>query len=174
MQIRFDSPLEVYREIVYRVLAELDEDGSRGFSLAITSPHSGAGVTYTTSHLMDALREVTKISVHRVRLEALEHVDSRKKASARQAAARHDMPKTDRVQRIRNTITHHSARPGILLIDCPAIQRNSSSLSIASAVSGVLVVVQAGRTTKEQIVNAERKILGVGGTLFGFVLNRTY
>ena len=178
MQMRFDSSLEVYSEIVYRVLAELDEDGSRGVSLAVTSAHSGAGVTYTTSNLAAALRQVTQVSVHQVQLTALEQVNPQKEVEEKESPAaeseeHQDGWKTDRMNRIRKTITRHSARPGILLIDCPAIQKNSGSLSIASAVSGVLVVIEAGRTTKEQIQSAERKILGVGGTLFGFVLNRT-
>jgi hypothetical protein len=60
----------------------------------------------------------------------------------------------------------------VVLIDCPALKRSGEVLSVAAAVDGVILVVQAGRTTKADLAFAERQIAGAGGNLEGHVLNK--
>ena len=57
-------------------------------------------------------------------------------------------------------------------VDCPALSSSSDVLGLAPLVDGVVLVVEAGRTTKQQIRNAERQIEGAGGKIMGLILNK--
>ena len=43
---------------------------------------------------------------------------------------------------------------------------------LSSNVDGVAVVVEAGQTRREEILNAQRTIENAGGKFLGFVLNK--
>jgi len=43
---------------------------------------------------------------------------------------------------------------------------------LASSVDGVVVVVEAGQSRREEITNAQRTIEQAGGKFLGFVLNK--
>ena len=64
------------------------------------------------------------------------------------------------------------ARSNIVLIDCPPLRNGNNTLSAAAVTDGVILVVQAGQTTKTDILFAERKIVAAGGTFEGYVLNK--
>ncbi len=59
-----------------------------------------------------------------------------------------------------------------ILFDCPALRRSGDTLGIASLVDGLLLVVEADRTTKAEMLQAERQIESTGGRLFGSILNK--
>lgn len=59
-----------------------------------------------------------------------------------------------------------------ILIDCRPLKSSSEAAVLASSVDGVVVVVEAGRTRKEEIMNAQRTVEVAGGKLLGFVLNK--
>ena len=59
-----------------------------------------------------------------------------------------------------------------LLIDCPAVDASPGVAQLASLVDGVLLVVSAGRTTRNQNLQAQQVIQNVGGKLEGCCLNR--
>ncbi len=59
-----------------------------------------------------------------------------------------------------------------ILFDCPALRRSGDTLGIASLVDGLLLVVEADRTTKTEMLQAERQIETAGGRLFGSILNK--
>jgi len=59
-----------------------------------------------------------------------------------------------------------------LLLDCPPVDASLDLAQIATFVDGVLLVVSAGRSTREQIQRAQRTIENVGGTIAGCCLNR--
>ena len=61
------------------------------------------------------------------------------------------------------------------VIDCPPLSVSGDLLSIAPFVDGVLLVVEANRTRRDEPRQAMQNIEAAGGTLLGFVLNkRTY
>jgi Mrp family chromosome partitioning ATPase len=61
------------------------------------------------------------------------------------------------------------------LIDCSSLKKSSDLLSVAPFVDGVILVIEANRTRREQIQHAERTIEKARGKLLGHVLNkRTY
>lgn len=59
-----------------------------------------------------------------------------------------------------------------ILIDCRSLHNSSDAAVLASNVDGVVIVVEAGHTRREEIVNAQRTIEQTGGKFLGFVLNK--
>ena len=59
-----------------------------------------------------------------------------------------------------------------MLIDCPAIREGNDLLSLAPFVDGIILVVEAGGTRKEQILHAEKAIGFARGKLLGHILNK--
>jgi succinoglycan biosynthesis transport protein ExoP len=61
------------------------------------------------------------------------------------------------------------------LIDCSSLRESGDLLSVAPFVDGVILVVEANRTRRDQIQRAERAVEAAQGKLLGHVLNkRTY
>jgi MinD-like ATPase involved in chromosome partitioning or flagellar assembly len=59
-----------------------------------------------------------------------------------------------------------------ILIDCGSLHDSADAAVLASRVDGVVVVVEAGRSRRDEILNAQRTIENAGGKFLGFVLNR--
>jgi hypothetical protein len=59
-----------------------------------------------------------------------------------------------------------------ILIDCGPLHESADAAVLASNVDGVVIVVEAGRSRRDQIVNAQRTIEQAGGKFLGFVLNK--
>jgi len=59
-----------------------------------------------------------------------------------------------------------------ILIDCRSLRVSSEAAVLSSSVDGVAVVVEAGQTRRDEILNAQRTIENAGGTFLGFVLNK--
>ncbi len=65
-----------------------------------------------------------------------------------------------------------SADIGYTLIDCPAISSSDDVAMLAPDVDGVVLVVGADRTKRDQILRARQAIETADGKLLGLVLNR--
>jgi hypothetical protein len=61
---------------------------------------------------------------------------------------------------------------GNILIDCRSLRVSSEAAVLGSSVDGVAVVVEAGQTRRDEILNAQRTIENAGGKFLGFVLNK--
>jgi hypothetical protein len=61
---------------------------------------------------------------------------------------------------------------GNILIDCRSLRESSEAAVLGSSVDGVAVVVEAGQTRQDEILNAQRTIENAGGKFLGFVLNK--
>jgi protein-tyrosine kinase len=59
-----------------------------------------------------------------------------------------------------------------ILIDCRSLRVSSEAAVLSSTVDGVAVVVEAGQTRRDEILNAQRTIENAGGKFLGFVLNK--
>ena len=59
-----------------------------------------------------------------------------------------------------------------ILIDCRSLKASSEAAMLSSSVDGVAVVVEAGQTRRDEILNAQRTIENAGGKFLGFVLNK--
>jgi len=59
-----------------------------------------------------------------------------------------------------------------IAIDCGSLEKSFDLLRVAREADGVVLVVEAGRTSKSQIDRAAKLVSESGGTLLGFVLNK--
>jgi hypothetical protein len=59
-----------------------------------------------------------------------------------------------------------------ILLDCPALSVSDETSFLAPETDGVMVVVEADATKREQIQNAKQTIERADGNLLGFVLNK--
>jgi len=59
-----------------------------------------------------------------------------------------------------------------ILIDCRSLRASSEAAVLSSSVDGVAIVVEAGQTRRDEIINAQRTIENAGGKFLGFVLNK--
>jgi hypothetical protein len=58
------------------------------------------------------------------------------------------------------------------IVDCPSLRVSGDLLSIAPFVDGVLLVLQANSTRRDEPVQAMQSIAAAGGKLLGFILNK--
>jgi len=59
-----------------------------------------------------------------------------------------------------------------ILIDCRSLRVSSEAAMLSCSLDGVAVVVEAGQTRRDEILNAQRTIENAGGKFLGFVLNK--
>jgi Mrp family chromosome partitioning ATPase len=61
------------------------------------------------------------------------------------------------------------------IVDCPSLKESGDVLSIAPFVDGVVLVVEANYTRRDQLQHAEHTIEAAQGNILGHILNkRTY
>jgi Mrp family chromosome partitioning ATPase len=59
-----------------------------------------------------------------------------------------------------------------ILLDCPALSESDDMAFLVPETDGVMVVVEADRTRRDQIENAREMIERADGNLLGFILNK--
>ena len=59
-----------------------------------------------------------------------------------------------------------------ILIDCRSLRNSTDAAVLAGSVDGVVIVVDAGESRNDEILNAQRTIETAGGKFLGFVLNK--
>jgi Mrp family chromosome partitioning ATPase len=187
------NPVRIYQSLLYGILQRPRADPHSGLSLAITSANPGEGVTYTTRGLANALGEM--MSAHRVVLVDLDFLQH-ESDSLTEIIGTSDTVDGHHILRELYCEAHANGNNGaksqwhgslryrkecirqlcssfdFVLVDCPALRRSGEALSVAAAVDGVILVVEAGKTTKLDIAFAERQITAAGGKLEGHILNR--
>ena len=72
----------------------------------------------------------------------------------------------------RETLDHLRLFFDYVLIDCPALRAATDILSIAPFADGVILIVEAGKTRKEQVINAQKSIEFARGKFLGHILNK--
>ena len=175
-----NNDLSSYRTLVYRLLAAREESGTLGVAFALTSVHTREGVSFTTNNITRGNKETYEGHVQAIELLSL-YAEGKPTDEAGEEPVEETVLPEPVISRsgkglasdFRAPLLKLAAQSDLLLIDCPALTRSGETLAVTSLVSGVLLVVQAERTTRSEILSAERKIAAAGGNLFGFVLNRT-
>jgi Mrp family chromosome partitioning ATPase len=71
----------------------------------------------------------------------------------------------DRIEALRLTFPN-------ILIDCRSLKVSAEAAVLAASVDGVVVVVEAGRTRRDEIQNAQRTIEMAQGNFLGTILNK--
>jgi hypothetical protein len=187
-----EASVPAYEGILYTVFQQLRQNAAHGLAIALTSANSGEGVTHSLQALVaglgrDSLARTLTVDSRRLRsLSALpediprmcEQIDESVFEFAdpeRQTrfAGPHSWEgswqyRRDCVQQLRDAFDY-------ILIDCPALREAGDVLSLAPFVDGVIMVVEADKTRKDQILHAEKSIEFARGNLIGHILNkRTY
>jgi Mrp family chromosome partitioning ATPase len=184
----------VYHTLIYTVFQKPRENHNAGTVIALTSANPGEGVTHVTRTLSHELARCEINSVARINALFLSKLyeptvevlhRSLKRSSSNiselglmdtslllpEGAGRWNgswQYRRDCIDLLRNGFDYS-------LIDCPCLKNSGDLLSIAPFVDGVILVVEANRTRREEIRHAEQTIETAAGKVLGHVLNkRTY
>jgi hypothetical protein len=192
------TAVSVYHSLLYTVLQKPRDKQQGGVVIGLSSNNPGEGVTYVARGLVRELAKCELTSVAGVNISFLRKlheptVEAIKNSISRQAyLAGEEGGKTERFSR--SLATQRSTSPweaswqyrrdcinllrtefDYTIIDCPSLRESGDLLGIAPFVDGVILVVEANRTRREQPRQAEQRISAAGGTLLGYILNkRTY
>lgn len=141
------------------------ENDNRGFVVAITSAHPGAGVSYITNALANALDQ------HGHQITLL--LNGRHMNEAEPGPVYDDWHSNQ--SRLAIYLEKMRREYRCVLIDCPSLKETEHAIVLAPLVDGIVVVVEANRTQKDQLLYAERTLESAGARILGHVLNkRTY
>ena len=153
-----------------------EENSNRGFVVALTSAHPGAGVSYITSALATALdqqgHQITLLLNGRYLGEA--HTTM---GDLEQLPGTDSGPDNWHSNQSRLAVHLDNLRKEYryVVIDCPSLKESEHAVVLAPLVDGIVVVVEANRTQRDQLLYAERTLESAGGRILGQVLNkRTY
>jgi hypothetical protein len=185
---RTRSQLQVVCEgLLFNIFRKRPDGNKRGLAVAFVSPHRSAGVSEVVKTLAKGLsrdREQLAISVSCRSLIQRVHgadglVDPNSDGERRgQEAAGSDNEENNwhaAEAALTCAIGRLRARYLYVLIDCAPINETQDAVRVASLVDGIVLVVEANRTKKDQILYAERSIESAKGRVLGHVLNkRTY
>jgi len=186
----------VYHRLLYTVLQKPREKEHGGVVIALGSSNPGAGVTFVARGLLRELAkcELTSVAgvnvsflrkLHEPTVEAIRNSMSRIGArsvdedgnniegSCRSLAMpERRSPWEASWQYRRDCIDLLRSEFDYTIIDCPSLGESGDVLSIAPFVDGIILVVEANRTRRDQPRVAEQQIAAAGGTLLGFILNK--
>jgi len=73
--------------------------------------------------------------------------------------------------RMKDLINELFERYAFIILDSPPILGLSDSLILSTITDGVIIVVRAGRTPKESVVQAKKLLRGVNARILGIILN---
>jgi hypothetical protein len=155
-----------------------------GFAIALTSATPDAGVSYITRVLMDSLGKGRGGIAISVDCWHLQHKHSSTEAAI---LARHkpingvwQLEESRAFEQNWHSIQENVAASleqlrrefSYILVDCPSLKDSPDALRIAPLVDGIVLVIEADRTQKQQILHAERTIELAKGRILGHVLNK--
>jgi len=171
----------VYEGLLLRIFEQAADEKDRGMVVAFTSVHSGAGVSQIARALSARLRENDRqlsvvIDSNDLDLEnapirfapvklakGLLTSDGAENERAIGRVARKDLI---------GSLDHLRERYRYVLLDCPSLKDAAHAVRLAPLVDGVVLVIEANRTQKQQILYAERTIENARGKILGHVLNK--
>jgi Mrp family chromosome partitioning ATPase len=161
--------------LLSRIFRRKTED-NRGFVVALTSAHPAAGVSYITNALATALDEqghqITLLLNGRHLGEADESTVSLTQMPANENGYDNWHSNQSRLAIYLDNLRRDYR---YVVIDCPSLKESEHAVVLAPLVDGIVIVVEANRTQKDQLRYVERTLESAGGRILGHVLNkRTY
>ncbi|MBW4028587.1 MAG: CpsD/CapB family tyrosine-protein kinase [Acidobacteria bacterium] len=184
----------VYDTLLYTVFQRPREEEARGTVVAFAAVSPGEGVSYVTRTFAEELATSRFSTVARIDLRALRALCQSSMETLQQSLSRAsgnlcEIEVTDRIQLRperngrwdgswqyrRDCIDFLRTQVDYAILDCGSLKQSGDVLSVAPFVDGVILVVEANRTRREQLSHAERTIEAAQGQILGHVLNkRTY
>jgi hypothetical protein len=189
------EPGSVYQTLLYTVLQKPREKEDGGVVIALSSSNTGEGVTYVARALIRELAKCDMTSTAGLNISFLRRlheptVEGIRKSISRNAS-HHSGEKNGAESAMRSLIIQEHRSPweaswqyrrdcinllrsefDYTIIDCPSMGQSGDLLSIAPFVDGVILVVEANRTRRDQPRLAEQRIQAAGGKLLGYILNK--
>ena len=179
-----------YRGLIYRIF-QPRRDTLHGVAIAVTAPNSGAGTSYVVQSLASELgsyagNRILSVDLRTIAsaLRSTEQMMDLITATPNEAVweIRRGMAAVGEsepanwwhaglenrgrcIERLRESFQY-------VIFDCPAVLESGEVLGIAPLVDGFLMVVEADRTTREDIAQAESQIESAGGRIYGSILNK--
>ncbi len=184
----------VYHTLIYTVFQRPRENEDLGAVVALTSVNPDEGVTYITRSLVHELASCEFASVARIDARFLRRLHEPTVETLQQSLSRSPSNiceiglmdtslappeggtrwdaswqyRRDCIELLRREFDY-------ALVDCSSLKESGDLLSLAPFVDGVILVVEANRTRRNQILHAEQSIEAARGTVLGHILNkRTY
>ncbi len=173
---------ELYRPFVEHVLQRFSTTRG-GITLAVTSPASGDGVTYVVSGMLQAFRDVVRDRVTVVTLSSIQ-VELRSRLAALPRGGTEPTRESDSQSETSSPASHSKADIrrscleqltssfDIVLIDAPPLSASGDLFGFASSFDGIVLVLSAGRTTRDQLVRSEAHLVQAGGLIEGHIFNQ--
>ena len=167
------------------------------FVVAFTSSHSGEGVSYVTESFgVELARRIGKRTLV-ADAERLSRINMFHYTQVARFCSQTDVPnlwfltpddeeaetKVNRdfglqtfaesnLEQVYNNLRTLRFAYDYVLLDCPALSESDEATFLAPETDGVMVVVEADRTRKQQIQNTQQTIETANGNLLGFILNK--
>lgn len=174
--------------LLSRIFHRPNQGDGRGVVVALTSAHPQAGVSHITNALAAALDQGGDqytmllngryMSAQDHGPQNNSHLSTSRTSDALWQTHRADGSRDNwhTIQtRLANYLEQLRRQYRYILIDCPSLREADHAVVLAPLVDGIVLVVEANRTQKEQFLYAERAIEYAGGRILGHVLNkRTY
>lgn len=195
MPILEDVKGSVFHTLLYTVFQKPRDPELGGVVIALGSANPSEGVTFVARALLHELGKSEFNSVagvnmsflrklHEPTLEAIRKslsaadsgADGEKSAISlrRSAFAEDDClgPWEGSWQYRRDCVNLLRSEFDYSIIECPSLRVSGDLLSIAPFVDGILLVIRANCTRRDEPLQAEQSIRAAGGKLLGFILNK--
>ena len=140
--------------------------------IAFTSASRGEGVTHVVCSLSQAMRRKSMPRAIQVDMDWLKSQSSPTARPTSSANVQLGSGWKSSWELPGSLLQQLRSRFQYVAIDCPALSASNDVLSLAKLVDGIVLVVEAQRTSKSQIRNAERQIEAAGGRVLGSILNK--
>jgi hypothetical protein len=168
MKLQPDLALEGILHAVFQRPAS-----GNGIVVAFTSANSGEGVGYVSRRIASQLATSRPESVLYTRSTQLEGEIWSGAFGLPDGYSRDaEVVANSAWEHWRSSVDQLRSRYRYSIVDCPSLSTRSDVLSLAPHVDGIVIVVAANETQKDQITNVERQIQMVNGKILGFVLNK--
>jgi Mrp family chromosome partitioning ATPase len=181
----------VYHTLLYTIFQRPREEESSGMVVALTSANPHEGVTHITRRVAHELAKSDFNTVARIDARFLRKlyeptVEVLHRSLSQSASNVSELRLMDTSllvpeggsrwdgswQYRRDCIDLLRFEFDYSLIDCPSLGESGDLLSLAPFVDGVILIVEANRTRREQILQAERAIEAAQGKMLGHILNK--
>ena len=176
------SELSVVCEGLLSKIFQPAQETQQGFVVLVTSMHPRAGVSQITRAMAESLDQhgsqfAILLNARGTDLKKTVSNAAKKRQGAKDFEKRvHNHQLGDNWQSLQSHLASYFDQLRqefrYVLIDCPSLKDSQDAITLAPLVDGVVLVVEANRTRKDQILYAERMIEAARGRLLGHILNR--
>ena len=169
-----EDALSSCQGVLHHVFEQQRKSSQHGLVIAVTSPSGGEGVSSLSRALLRELEDPDISDGVVLDLGLLLQPKNQATTTDGSTWTKTLSKSTPRAnyQSCREQIVAQRALHHFTLLDCPALSASSDVLRIASLVDGIILVLEAERTRKEQIREAERQLVASGGRVLGHILNK--